>query len=83
MLTDFGISRLVKDGITVTGTTSFQFSVNWVAIELVKPSDTDGAADPNQSHTMKSDIWALGMVFYASVHDDSSGLSTEQIFRKF
>ena len=66
MLCDFGISRMVKDGVTVTGTNTFRFSVNWLAIELVNPSDTTGSAAVNGLHTMKSDIWAMGMVFYVS-----------------
>ena len=83
MLTDFGTSRLVKDGVTVTGTTNFKFSINWTAVELVKPGGADGAANPMQSHTMKSDIWALGMVFYASIHINPINLSTKQSLRKF
>ena len=70
MLSDFGISRLVKDGVTVTGTSAFKFSVNWLAIELVVPSDTEGSVPPNRLHTMRSDVWALGMVFYVSDHAD-------------
>ena len=66
MLCDFGISRLVKDGVTVTGTNTFKFSVNWLAIELVIPSDSTGSVAANGMHTMKSDIWAMGMVFYVS-----------------
>ena len=66
MLCDFGISRLVKDGVTVTGTNTFKFSVNWLAIELVIPSDSTGSVAANGMHTMKSDIWAIGMVFYVS-----------------
>ena len=66
MLCDFGISRLVKDGVTVTGTNTFKFSINWLAIELVIPSDSAGTAAADGMHTMKSDIWAMGMVFYVS-----------------
>ena len=66
MLCDFGISRLVKDGVTVTGTNTFKFSINWLAIEFFIPSDSDGSAAANGLHTMKSDIWAMGMVFYVS-----------------
>ena len=72
MLSDFGISRLVRDGVTVTGTNAFKFSINWMAIELVIPSDTAGSVGPDRSHTMKSDIWALGMVFYVSNFVNSS-----------
>ena len=66
MLCDFGISRMVKEGVTVTGTNTFKFSINWLAIELVIPSDSDGSVAANRLHTMKSDIWAMGMVFYVS-----------------
>ena len=66
MLCDFGISRMVKDGVTVTGTDTFKFSINWLAIELVTPSDSAGSVAANGLHTMKSDIWAMGMVFYVS-----------------
>ena len=66
MLCDFGISRMVKDRVTVTGTDAFKFSINWLAIELVIPSDSPGSAAVNGLHTMKSDIWAMGMVFYVS-----------------
>ena len=68
MLCDFGISRMVKEGVTVTGTNTFKFSINWLAIELVIPSDSAGTAAVNGLHTMKSDIWAMGMVFYVSDH---------------
>ena len=66
MLCDFGTSRMVKDGVTVTGTNTFKFSINWLAIELVIPSDSAGTAAADGMHTMKSDIWAMGMVFYVS-----------------
>ena len=66
MLCDFGISRMVKEGVTVTGTDAFKFSINWLAIELVIPSDSAGTDAENGLHTMKSDIWAMGMVFYVS-----------------
>ena len=66
MLCDFGISRMVKDGVTVTATNTFNFSINWLAIELIIPSDSPGSAAVNGLHTMKSNIWAMGMVFYVS-----------------
>ena len=66
MLCDFGISRLVKDGVTVTGTNTFKFSINWLAIEFFIPNDSAGSDATNGMHTMKSDIWAMGMVFYVS-----------------
>ena len=66
MLCDFGISRMVKDRVTVTGTDAFRFSINWLAIELVIPGDSAGSVAADAKHTMKSDIWAMGMVFYVS-----------------
>ena len=68
MLCDFGISRMVKGGVTVTGTNTFNFSIHHLAIELVIPSGPAGlgAVAANRFHTMKSDIWAMGMVFYVS-----------------
>ena len=66
MLCDFGISRMVKEGVTVTGTNTFRFSINWLAIELVIPSDSAGSAEADAKHSVKSDIWAMGMVFYVS-----------------
>ena len=66
MLCDFGTSLMVKDGVTVTGTNTFKFSINWLAIEFFIPSDSVGSAAANGLHTMKSDIWAMGMVFYVS-----------------
>ena len=66
MLCDFGISRMVKEGVTVTGTKTFRFSINWLAIEFFIPNDSAGSDATNGMHTMKSDIWAMGMVFYVS-----------------
>ena len=66
MLCDFGISRMVKDGVMVMGTDTFKFNINWLAIELIIPTDSAGSAAVNGMHTMKSDIWAMGMVFYVS-----------------
>ena len=74
MLCDFRISQMVKEGVMVTGTNTFKFSINWLAIELVIPSDSAGTAVVNGLHTMKSDIWAMGMVFYVS---DCVDLRTE------
>ena len=33
MLCDFGVSRMVKDGVMVMGTDTFKFNINWLAIE--------------------------------------------------
>ena len=62
-LSDFGISRLVRDDVTVTGTTAFNFSSRWLAFELIDPSNAAGTA---RLHTKKTDVWALGMVLYVS-----------------
>ena len=81
MLSDFGISRLVEDGVTITGTNAFNSSVNWLAIELVTPSDTAGSVASNGLHTMKSDIWAMGMVFYVGDFVNSPKIITEYHLR--
>ena len=56
MLCDFGISRMVKGGVTVTGTDTFKFSVHYLAIELVIPSDSARAVAVNQLHTIRDGI---------------------------
>ena len=81
MLCDFGISRMVKGGVTVTGTDTFKFSVHYLAIELVIPSDSAGAVAVNQLHTIRSDIWAMGMVFYVSNCVDLSKITAEYHLR--
>ena len=77
MLSNFGSSRYVGDGATMPVTNPFKRSINWMAVELVIPIDDEGSVDLNQLHTMKSDVWSLGMVFYASNFIDSSRLTTE------
>ena len=64
MLGNFGSLRSVEDEVTTSEMRSSKCSINWMAIELV--SDTEGTAKPKLLHTKKSDIWSLGMVFYAS-----------------
>ena len=59
----------------VAGTSSLKGSLQWMAVELVNPSSF--APEEGKSHTKKSDIWSLGMVFYASNFIDSSRLTTE------
>ena len=79
MLSDFGISRLVRNEVTVTGTTTFKFSSRWLAIELVEPSDL---TDTVRLHTKKTDIWALGMVLYVSNRHRTSSLCSNTPYRK-
>ena len=58
---------MVEEG-TVTETNALKVSINWMAIELVVPSGATSSTVSNRLHTTKSDIWALGMVFYVSYH---------------
>ena len=62
LLCDFGISRVVDESMTVTGTKSLKGNVRWMAIELIAPMDVDSGG--HQFHTKESDVWAFGMVLY-------------------
>ena len=72
---------MVKDGETVAGTNTFRFSINWLAIELVIPSDSAGSVAAKGLHTMKSDIWAMGMVFYVGDFVNSPKIIAEYHLR--
>ena len=72
---------MVKDGVMVMGTDTFKFNINWLAIELVTPSDTAGLVASNGLHTMKSDIWAMGMVFYVGDFVNSPKIIAEYHLR--
>ena len=61
VLSDFGISRLLVNNITVEGTTSFKGSMRWTAPELIVPPNEPQA---HSFQTMASDVWAFGMVIY-------------------
>ena len=81
MICDFGISRMVKGGVTVTGTDTFKFSIHYLAIEPVIPSDSAGTVAANRLHTIRSDIWAMGMVFYVRNCVDLSKITTKYHLR--
>ena len=63
LLCDFGISRLLVDGVTITGTRRLKGSVRWMATELFEPGSTAIEGRPNFD-TKASDVWAYGMVLY-------------------
>ena len=59
LLCDFGISRLLVDSVTITGTIHLKGSMRWMAIELLE-SDPNVVAE-HSLHTKASDVWAFGM----------------------
>jgi serine/threonine protein kinase len=63
MLSDFGVSRIVVEGVTITETTSLKGSLRYMAPELLEESPTNSK---QQLHTKESDVWAFGMVVYVS-----------------
>jgi serine/threonine protein kinase len=63
LLSDFGISRIVIESNTVTGTTTLGGNVRYMAPELLGPQ---AAGLVHQFHTKQSDVWAFGMVVYVS-----------------
>lgn len=65
IITDFGVSRLLVDGVTVAGTSSLKGNVRWMAIELIDPQAPLGT-QIHQLHTKATDMWAFGMVLYVS-----------------
>lgn len=66
MLCDFGISRVVIESKTMTGTTSLKGNIRWMAVELLHPHAHAGDAAKHQFHTRESDVWAYGMVVNVS-----------------
>jgi serine/threonine protein kinase len=63
LLSDFGISRIVIESNTVTGTTSLRGNVRYMAPELL---GLQVAESKHQFHTKESDVWAFGMVVHVS-----------------
>lgn len=71
MLTDFGQSRAWDYTLTMMKTTTLERhkgTAPWAAYELVKFVQDPGVA--TVVCTESSDMWALGMVFYVSLHRD-------------
>ena len=65
MLSDFGISRLLLNSVTIAGTTSLKENARCMAPELMLCSLVDEHNGHNV-HTKTSDVWAYGMVLYVS-----------------
>lgn len=63
LLTDFGISRLLIESKTLTGTNSLKGNVRWMSIELLDWR-VHATIPQHQFHTKASDVWAFGMVVY-------------------
>jgi serine/threonine protein kinase len=63
MLTDFGISRILIESKTFTGTNSLKGNVRWMAAELLDWKLHDSQPE-HQFHTKATDVWAFGMVLY-------------------
>jgi serine/threonine protein kinase len=73
-LTDFGVSRLLLNTATMTGTSNLKGSIRWMAPELVHVEIDDGddgdskpsgnTENRHEFHTKATDVWAFGMVVY-------------------
>jgi ephrin-A len=63
LLSDFGVSRIVIESGTITGTTTMRGNTRYMAPELL---GRQAAELDHQFHTKESDVWAFGMVFYVS-----------------
>ena len=68
LLADFGIARLLSNGVTIAGTTNFNRGTRWMAPELLASA---GLPREHQLHTNETDIWAFGMTAYvrSECHD--------------
>ena len=62
ILSDFGISRLLINSVTIAGTTSIKGNMRWMAPELILPEE--GVVPKHSCHTRATDVWAFGMVVY-------------------
>ena len=66
MLADFGISRIIEESVTVSGTSSLRGNIRWMSIELLDPRILNESNTKHEFHTKQSDVWAYGMVLYVS-----------------
>ena len=73
MLSDFGVSRLLVNSMTVAGTTSLKGVMRWMAPELVLPSE--GIVSGHRFHTKATDVWAFGLVIYVRTMHTVKSLS--------
>ena len=64
-ITDFGISRIVVNSVTIASSTAVKGSARWMAPELLRFGSGDSASE-HQAHTKATDVWAFGMVVYVS-----------------
>ena len=62
MLSDFGVSRLLVNSMTVAGTSSLKGVMRWMAPELILPNEESQMK--HSFHTKATDVWAFGMVVY-------------------
>ena len=62
ILSDFGISRMLVESHTITGTKELKGSVRYMAIELF----TGPRGLQHCLHTKATDVWAFGMISYVS-----------------
>jgi serine/threonine protein kinase len=71
-LSDFGVSRLLNNSVTIAGTTSLKGAARWMTPELIAPELMAPADIPpkHEFHTKASDVWAFGMVVYVRIIND-------------
>ena len=69
MLSDFGVSRLLVNSMTVAGTSSLKGVMRWMAPELILPNEE--IQMKHACHTKATDVWAFGMVVYVSGMDSA------------
>ena len=71
MVSDFGVSRLLVNSVTVAGTEFLKGVMRWMAPELTEPDE--GVDRRHPCHTKATDIWAFGMVTYVcTIHSDET-----------
>jgi serine/threonine protein kinase len=70
VLSDFGVSRLLINSVTIAGTTSLKGAARWMAPELMAPELMSPADTPptHEFHTKATDVWAFGMVVYVRIN---------------
>ena len=62
-ITDFGISQIMINSMTITRFTAPKGGVRWMAPELLGVN-LDDLVSEHPSHTKATDVWAFGMVVY-------------------
>jgi serine/threonine protein kinase len=67
MISDFGISRILINSITVAGTSNLKGNTRWLSVELIDPRMRPDSSS-HQFHTKQTDVWAFGMVVYVSIY---------------